>query len=331
MMTRREFLSATAAISVAATIRTPGHAKSATAGPVPRRKLGRTGELVSMLGLGGYHIGKQTTAAESVRIIRSAIDAGITFLDNCWDYNGGASEERMGQALRDGYRARAFVMTKIDGRDAKTAARQIDESLRRLGVDTLDLLQLHEVIRDNDPERAFAKGGAIEAMVAARKAGKVRFLGFTGHKAPAIHLRMLDTARAHGFRFDTVQMPLNVLDAHYDSFERRVLPVLVQEEIGVLGMKPMGNGLVLESKAASAPECLRYALSLPASVVITGIDSLEVLRQDLEAARSFTPLSEQEMSALLERTAPVATGGRWEKYKTTQMFDGTARHPEWMG
>lgn len=325
MLGRREFIGSTLVMGLVARL---GLARAAT--PVPRRKLGRTGETVSILGVGGAHLGGLGDD-EAVRLVRRAIDEGIDFLDNCWDYSGGKSEERMGKALRDGYRARAFLMTKIDGRDARTATAQLEESLRRLGTDRLDLLQLHEVIHDDDPQRAFAKGGAIEAMREAQRQGKARFLGFTGHKSPALHLRMLDAAREHGFRFDAVQMPLNVLDAHYDSFERLVLPRLVAEEIGVLGMKSLGAGYVLESKAASAPECLRYALSLPTSVVIAGIDSLTILDQALAVARSFVPLTDAERAALLARTARAAERGEWEKYKTSRRFDGTARHPEWLG
>jgi aryl-alcohol dehydrogenase-like predicted oxidoreductase len=238
--------------------------------PVPRRKLGRTGELVSMVGLGGYHVGVQSEPKESIRIIRTALDEGINFLDNCWDYNAGQSEIRMGQALRDGYRDKAFLMTKIDGRTRESAALQIDESLRRLQTDRLDLLQIHEIIRANDPDRVFAAGGTMEAVLAAKKAGKLRFVGFTGHKSGAIHKLMLDTAAKHDFRFDTVQMPLNVMDHHDDGFEKIVLPMLVEQEIGVLGMKPMGSGIILKSGKVTPIECLQYAMSLPTSVVITG-------------------------------------------------------------
>jgi predicted aldo/keto reductase-like oxidoreductase len=201
---------------------------------------------------------------------------------------------------------KAFLMTKIDGRDSETAARQIDESLRRLQTDRVDLMQFHEVIRMTDAEHVFETAGALEAVLVAQRAGKVRYVGFTGHKSPAIHLKMLETARAHGFRFDAVQMPLNVMDAHYDSFDRQVLPVLVEQEIGVLGMKPLGDPFVLVSGTVTAVECLHYAMSLPTSVVITGCDSLPVLEQALQAARSFRPLSEAARAALLERTAHAA-------------------------
>jgi predicted aldo/keto reductase-like oxidoreductase len=282
-----------------------------------------------MIGLGGYHLGVPS-AQEAVRIVHHALDHGLTFLDNCWDYHGGESERRVGMALNGGYRDRAFVMTKLDGRTAQAATRQLDESLHRLRTDHLDLLQIHEVIRMSDPERVFARGGAMEALVRAREIGKVRFLGFTGHKSPDIHLAMLEQARRLGFRFDAVQMPLNVMDAHFESFQKRVLPVLVQEGIGVLGMKPMGSGAILESHAVSAVECLRYALSLPTSVVITGVDSTSVLRQDIEAGLTFEPLTERAKSDLLARTAKAATAGEYEPYKTTSRFDGTAKHPQWL-
>lgn len=328
-MTRREFLEAT--LSVMVTPAVLGGEAQAAFSEVPRRKLGRTGVEVSCIGLGGAHIGIQPTEAESIRIIRSAIDGGITFLDNCWDYNDGQSELRMGKALQDGYRQKAFLMTKVDGRDQKTAATQIDESLKRLQTDHLDLLQLHEVIRMGDPERAFAENGAIAAMIAAQKAGKARFLGFTGHKSPEIHLKMLETAKKHGFRFDTVQLPLNVMDAHFNSFEKKVLPVLLKEQIGVLGMKPLGDKLILESKTVTAPECLRYSLSLPTSVVITGMDAENKVQQALRVARGFKPYTEKEISALLARTAGAARGGAFERYKVSHHFDGTVHHPEWLG
>ncbi|RKG67995.1 aldo/keto reductase [Corallococcus sp. CA054B] len=330
-MTRKEFLAATLSLMVAPPVLGASPRKAKNAPAVPRRKLGRTGQEVSCIGLGGFHIGKQKEESESIALIRGALDQGINFLDNCWDYNDGKSEERMGKALRDGYRAKAFLMTKIDGRDKKTAAKQIDESLQRLQTDHLDLLQLHEVIRDTDPDRAFAEGGAIEAMKDAQKAGKARFLGFTGHKSPDIHLKMLETAKQHGFRFDTVQLPLNVMDAHFNSFEKRVLPVLVKEGIGVLAMKSMGDPFILDSKTVTAPECLRYNLSLPVSVVITGIDSQERLQQALTAARTFKPLTEKDVQALLARTKDAAQDGAYEKYKTSHHFDGTVQNPQWLG
>jgi predicted aldo/keto reductase-like oxidoreductase len=298
---------------------------------VPYRVLGRTGERVSLIGLGGSHIGTQTTVAESVRIVRTAIDHGITFMDNCWDYNNGQSEIRMGKALRDGYREKVFLMTKIDGRTKVMAAKQIDESLRRLQTDHVDLMQFHEVIRMTDPERIFAPGGGMEAMLAARKAGKVRYIGFTGHKDPAMHLHMLHTAFAHDFTFDAVQMPLNVRDPHYHSFAEKVVPVLVEHRIGVLGMKPLAEGMIPRAGNVSAIECLHYAMTLPTSVVINGCDSVERVHQALEAARTFKPLTHEQIAALLAKTAPSDTDGRGEPYKTSHMFDGTYHNPQWLG
>lgn len=296
------------------------------------RQLGRTGEKVSLVGLGGYHLGKpQLSDEESTNIIRSAIDHGITYMDNCWDYNGGNSEVRIGKALRDGYRAKVFLMTKIDGRTRQEAQRQIDESLRRLQTDHVDLMQHHEVIRMDDPDRIFADGGSQEAMLEARKAGKIRHIGFTGHKDPLIHLRMLEIASEHGFHFDAVQMPLNVMDAHFRSFEDQVLPVLVKNGIGVEAMKTFGDHFILRSRTVEPIECLHYSMSLPTSVVITGIDSMKVLDQALEAVRSYKPMTKEEIAALLARTRVAALRGQFELYKTTSHFDGTARNPQWLG
>ena len=329
-VTRREFLEMGVAASLA--VGTENIAWAAdTKTEVPRRTLGRTGEKVSMVGLGGYHIGSQKDEQESIRIIRTALDSGINFLDNCWDYNGGESEMRMGKALRDGYRQRAFVMTKIDGRTKRAAAEQIEESLRRLQTDRIDLLQFHEIIRMEDPDRVFSAGGGMEAAVEAQKAGKIRYIGFTGHKSPDIHLKMLETADAHQFHFDTVQMPLNVMDAHYNSFGQKVLPVLVKKEIGVLGMKPMGDGLILRSKTVEPIECLHYAMSLPTSVVITGCDSVARVEQAVTAAKTFKPMSETQVAALLAKTKDAARNGEFEGYKTTTNFDGTAHNPQWLG
>src|SRR2546426_2819169 len=252
------------------------------------RTLGSTGEKVSAIGVGGWHLGlKHVDEKQAIRLVREAIDRGINFLDNCWDYNEGASEKRMGKALRDGYRERAFVMTKIDGRSKKEAAKQLDESLKRLDVDYIDLVQHHEIIRFDDPHRIFHPDGANAALVEARDAGKLRYIGFTGHKDPLIHLHMLEVAAENGFKFDSAQMPLNVMDAHYRSFEKLVVPELVNQKIGVLGMKSMANGILLKSKTATPIECLHYALNLPTSVVITGIDSMEILDQAFEAVRAF--------------------------------------------
>src|SRR6201993_4109977 len=313
-MDRRRFLQTAAATTVITSL---SKKFSQAAEAIPIRTLGRSGEKVSMVGLGGYHIGMQSDEQESIRIIRTALDSGINFLDNCWDYNGGQSEVRMGKALRDGYRQKAFLMTKIDGQTKQAASQHLEESLRRLQTDHIDLLQFHEVIRDNDPDRIFGKGGAMEAVVEAKTQGKIRYIGFTGHKSPDIHLKMLNTAFAHNFTFDAVQMPLNVMDAHFNSFEKKVLPVLVKHKIGVLGMKPMGDKIILKSKTATPIECLHYAMNLPTSVVITGCDSIDILHQALEAARSFKPMNSSEVAALLAKTDAAAKNGAFERYKTS--------------
>src|SRR3989441_55930 len=296
------------------------------------RALGSTGEKVSAIGVGGWHLSlKHVDEQLAIRIVRSAIDRGVNFLDNSWDYGGGVSELRMGEALRDGYRQHAFVMTKIDGRSRKEAAKQLDESLQRLRVDHIDLVQHHEIIRFEDPHRIFDDQGANAALVEARTAGKIRYIGFTGHKDPRIHLHMLEIAKENDFKFDTVQMPLNVMDAHYRSFEKLVVPELVKLEIGVLGMKSMANGILLKSKTVTPIECLHYALNLPTSVVITGIDSMEILDQACSAVESFHPLSSDERDALLTRTREAAATGRFEPFKTSSIFDGTAENPRWLG
>jgi aryl-alcohol dehydrogenase-like predicted oxidoreductase len=327
-MDRRDFLKTAAAATVVGSL---GKQLAHGADSFPYRTLGHTGEKVSLIGLGGYHLGHQSDEQESIRIIRTGLDNGVNFLDNCWDYNGGVSEERMGKALRDGYRQKAFLMTKIDGQTKKAAEQQLEESLRRLQTDHIDLLQFHEVIRETDPARIFGAGGSLEVALAAKKAGKIGYIGFTGHKSPDIHLKMLETAFAHNFTFDSVQMPLNVMDAHFDSFEKKVLPVLVKHNIGVLGMKPMGDSIILKSKTASPVECLHYAMNLPTSVVITGCDSMEILQQALDAARSFKPMSKDEVARLLARTSSAAAKGEFEQYKTTHNFDGTYQNPQWLG
>jgi len=296
------------------------------------RELGTTGEQVSVIGVGGFHLGMpHVDEALAIRIVRSAIDRGITFLDNCWDYNGGTSETRMGKALRDGYRERAFLMTKIDGRSKHDAARQLEESLRRLEVDHIDLVQHHEVIRYEDPDRIFHEQGAHAALVEAQERGTVRYLGFTGHKHPEIHLRMLELADRRGVRFDAVQLPVNALDAHFRSFTKQVVPELVRRKIGILGMKSMAGGVLLKSNVVTPVECLRYALNQPISVVITGIDSMAILEQAVEVASTFHPMSQADIERLLEKTAAVARDGAFEPFKTTSLFDGTAQHPEWLG
>lgn len=331
MATRRKFLGVAAATVMSAGMKENTWARDKSKG-VPMRTLGRTGEEVSMVGIGGYHLGKPDLDADlAMRIIRTALDGGVTFLDNCWDYNNGESERRMGNALRDGYRQKAFLMTKIDGRNKTTAANQINDSLKRLQTDHVDLLQFHEVIRDTDPDRIFAPGGAIEAAIEARKTGKIRYIGFTGHKSPDVHLKMLNTASAHGFTFDAVQMPLNVMDHHFDSFEAKVLPELMKLNCGVLGMKPMGDPFILKSNTVTAVECLHYAMNLTTSVVITGCDALPILQQALKAARDFRPLSQQEVAALVAKTAKAAQSGEFELYKTSHQFDGTYQNPQWLG
>jgi len=252
-------------------------------------------------------------------------------MDNSWDYNEGQSEIRMGKALKDGYRNKVFLMTKIDGRTKETAARQIETSLERLQTDHIDLVQHHEIIRFDDPDRIFAEGGAQEAVLEARKAGKIRYIGFTGHKDPHIHLYTLKVASEHGFHFDTVQMPLNVMDAHFRSFTHMVLPELLKQEIGVLGMKSMGDSVILKSKVVSPVECLHYALSLPTSVVITGIDKPEILDQAFEVAKTFTPMTQERVAQLLAKTKTVAMSGKYELFKTSSHFDSTATHPDWLG
>src|ERR1700719_1904488 len=329
-VSRREFVGLAAASLFFAQMNRPASASESKNG-IPYRTLGRTREKVSLIGLGGYHLGKQADPQESIRIIRTGLDEGVNFLDNCWDYNGGESEVRMGNALRDGYRQKAFLMSKIDGRTKAAAASQINESLRRIQTDRIDLLQFHEVIRDTDPDRIFAEGGGMEAVVEAQKAGKIRFIGFTGHKSPDIHLKMLSTAAKHSFTFDAGQMPLNVMDAHFNSFEKKVLPLLVKSDIGVLGMKPMGDKIILQSKTATPVECLHYAMNLPTSVVITGCDSMQILQQALDTARSFKPLTKQEVASLLEKTSSAARKGEFEKYKTFHNFDGTYQNPQWLG
>jgi predicted aldo/keto reductase-like oxidoreductase len=330
-MNRREFFKAAAAAAIVAKFGATATFGQGT-GTMPYRILGRTGEKVSLLGLGGWHIGPPTVApADAVAIVRTALDNGVNFLDNSWDYNNGESERRMGDALRDGYRAKAFLMTKLDGRTAQAASQQLDESLQRLQTDHVDLIQLHEIIRLSDADRVFAPGGAIETLVKARQAGKVRYIGFTGHKSPEIHLHMLETADRHGFTFDTVQMPLNVMDAHFSSFGDTVLPVARAKQMGVLGMKSMGGSIILQSNTATPLECLNFTMNLPVSVCIAGCDSIRILQQGLDAARNFRPLTQDEVAAILAKTETAAAQGQYELYKTSDRFDTTTRIPSVMG
>lgn len=304
---------------------------STRSGEMTYRTLGRTGERVSAIGLGGFHIGKIKEEAESIKLIRSAIDRGINFMDNSWDYHNGRSERWMGKALKDGYRQKVFLMTKLDGRTKGSAIMQIDESLKALQTDYIDLMQHHEIIRFEDSDRIFAPGGAMEAVVAAQKAGKIRYIGFTGHKNPLVHIQMLEAAVQNNFQFDTVQMPLNVMDAHFRSFEQQVLPILVKNNIGVLGMKSMGDPYILRSNTVTPIECLHYAMNLPTSTVITGIDTMQLLDQAFEAVRTFKPMTQAQVTALLSRTREAAAKGNYELYKTTSQFDSTAQNPAWLG
>jgi aryl-alcohol dehydrogenase-like predicted oxidoreductase len=287
---------------------------------IPKKPFGKTKEKVSIIGIGGYTLGQAPSYEEAERIVHEAIDAGVTFFDNAWDYHDGKSEEWMGKALK-GRRDKVFLMTKVctHGRDRKVAMKQLEESLKRLQTDHLDLWQIHECVYYNDPDRHFAKGGVVEALDEAKKAGKVRYVGFTGHKDPAIHLDML----SRGYLFDSVQMPLNAFDATFRSFEKRVLPEALKRGIAALGMKSMGGGgEPLLWGAVTPGEALRYAMSLPVAVTISGIDTLAVLRQNLSVARGFTPLDEKEMQALRERCAPLAADGHLELYKSTMKYDG---------
>ncbi len=305
--------------------------KTTLEGEMIYRTLGATGEKVSAIGLGGFHLSKPKTDEEAVKLVRTAIDRGMTFMDNCWDYADGLSEIRAGKALKDGYRNKVFQMSKIDGRDKKSAAKQIDESLLRLQTDRIDLMQFHEIIRFEDPDKIFAEGGAAEAMLEAKKAGKIRYIGFTGHKDPLVHLRMMEIAAAHNFKFDAVQMPLNVMDAHFRSFEKQVLPKLVADKIGVLGMKTFGDPFILQTKLVEPVQMLHYSLTLPTSVVITGIENTENLEQAFTAAKTFKPLTQAQIATILDKTKSAAMTGKHEKFKTDSRFDGTAKNPKWLG
>jgi aryl-alcohol dehydrogenase-like predicted oxidoreductase len=287
---------------------------------IPLRPLGRTGGAVSALGLGGWDIAVMKDDRDCIRLVHEAIDAGITFLDNAWDYHDGRSEELMGRAIED-RRDRVFLMTKVctHGRDRRVAMRQLEESLRRLRTDYLDLWQIHEVVYENEPELHFAPDGVIESLDQARREGKVRFVGFTGHKSPELHLRML----AYNYPFDACQLPLNCLDATFRSFERQVLPELERQNIAAIGMKSMGgDGVMVTSGVVAPDEALRYAMSLPVATTVSGICSFEILQQNLKVARGFTPMSASEMQQLRKRCASAAADGRFEMYKTTAKFEG---------
>jgi aryl-alcohol dehydrogenase-like predicted oxidoreductase len=298
------------------------------------RELGSTGEKVSLIGIGGWHLGlKYVTEKTALRIMDEAIGRGVTFFDNCWDYNDGESEKRMGKFFKNsGKRDRVFLMTKIDGRTKKLAARQIDESLKRLKTDHIDLIQHHEILRFEDPHRIFdEKEGAQLAMLEAQKAGKLRFIGFTGHKDPQIHMHFLETAESYGHRLDAAQMPVNVMDWHYRSFSKTVVPELNKRKMGVLAMKTIANGIILKSKTVTATECLHFAMSQPVSVVIAGVDSLKILDQALEAVRTFPDVTKKDIDAILAKTKEASKRGEFEPFKTSSIFDGTAENPKWIG
>jgi predicted aldo/keto reductase-like oxidoreductase len=288
---------------------------------IPRRPFGKAGEEVSILGVGGWHIGAYDEA-ESIQIIQQAIDAGADFLDNAWEYNAGQSEVRMGKALaQDSYRKRAFLMTKDCAHDrvAAHSMLKLENSLTRLKTDYLDLWQIHEVVWEDDVERIFAPGGTAEAMLKAKEQGKTRYIGFTGHKSPAIHKAML----SQGFPWDAVQMPLNVLDAHWESFEKEIVPICQEQGIAIIGMKSFADGHLFETGSDVTPEeALRYTMSLPVATVVSGMDSLKVLNQNLEIARNFTPLTDAEREAIIARTASIAAGGKYEPFKTTRDYEG---------
>ena len=343
-MERRDFLkSATVAAGFAAASPMHAQANGETSKEAPTerpqvpgmiyRKLGTTGETVSAIGMGGYHLAKDGTgpADDMVKLVRTAIDGGITFMDNCWDYNDGISEVCLGQALKDGYRHKVFLMTKLDGRTAKEYDKQLEQSMGRLNTDVIDLVQFHEIIRFEDPDRIFAEDGAIHAAIRARDAGKLRYIGFTGHKDPQIHLRMFEVAKQHGFHFDTVQMPVNAMDAHFRSFTHNVIPVAQQAGTAVLAMKTFGDGHILRSGTIEPTEALHYSLSQPVSVVITGIDKPEILTQALNAARTFKPFTADQTATFLARTRDAAMTGKFEPFKTSGIFDGTANNPKWLG
>ncbi len=357
-MQRREFLSSAAAAAIVSTSSVgradestkkqaeASEASGSVASRIPRvesagtmrgemlyRDLGSTGVQVSVIGLGGSHLGRaEVSEDQALKLIHQSLDRGINFLDNSWDYNEGRSEDRVGKALtQEGYRSKAFVMTKIDGRTKETAADQIETSLKRLKTDHIDLLQHHEVIRFDDPDRIFSEGGAMEAVLEAKKAGKVRFIGFTGHKDPRIHLYMLEMAKKNGFHFDALQMPINIMDAHFRSFSQMVVPEAIGQKIGILGMKSFGDGIILKSGAVEPMDCLHYSLNVPVSVLITGINSQALLDQAFSAVKTFRPMNEAQLASLIAKTQEVAMNGKYELFKTTSHFDTTARHPDWMG
>jgi len=316
--TRREFISKAAAGTAALTISERLWAKPATkiVGGMPYRRLGKTKEMISLLGVGGYHIGKPDEPI-GIRIIHEALDNGATFIDNAWDYHDGLSEERVGKAIKGPRRDKAFVMTKHHGRDKKTAMKHLEDSLRRLQTDRIDLWQFHEIVYDKDPDMIFAPDGGIEAAYLAKKQGKARYIGFTSHKHPWIQLKML----AYGYPWDAVQIPLNVFDANFDSFQQKVLPVLTKRGIAALAMKTRGGGRILRSKACTVEELWRYVIALPITTVISGMESLELLRDNLRMARELKPMTPTEMEEICKRTTAVAQTGEYELYKISRAYD----------
>lgn len=278
--------------------------------PFPKRTLGSTGLRVSLLAVGGHAIGKPADRKTGIRIIRTAIDNGVNFLDNAWDYHNGISEEIMGKALQDGYREKVILMTKNHGRDYDTYKKQLEESLLRLQTDYIDVLQFHEIIHEGEPDRIFDEG-AIDAAVEAKKEGKIRFIGFTGHKYPRLFKEMLEK----DFKWDTVQMPVNVLDYHYRSFTKQIMPILVKRKIGVVGMKSLAGGGILRTGSLKPEECIRYSLSQPIATLVSGMDSMEVLKKNLMIVSKFAPMTEQEKNALLDRSKPYAKNAEYEWYK----------------
>jgi aryl-alcohol dehydrogenase-like predicted oxidoreductase len=316
-------------ISDISELKTPESTKE---GDMLFRTLGKTGEKISLLGLGGYHFANPRDPAESTRLLHKAVDSGVNFMDNCWDYHNGDSEVRMGNALKDGgYRKKVFLMTKIDGQTKAAAEKQINESLSRLQTDVVDLMQIHENVRMGDADRVFGPSGSIEALTAAQKAGKIRYIGFTGHRDPAIHLHMLDVAQKNNFHFDSCQMPLSILDAQFRSFAKDVVPRLVKEGTGVLAMKTLAGGAIFRAGGITATDCLHYSMTLPTSTVIVGMQSERELNDALNAVKTFKPLAADELAGLLTRTREAAARGAFETFKTSTGFDGTARRPDWLG
>ena len=319
---RRAFLQTSMAgiigASVASHWTTTAEAAPASDKPMPMRSLGSTGEQVSLLALGGYHMGvSRMTDKESVRMVHEAMDNGVNFMDNAWEYHQGRSEVRLGKALKD-RRDKAFVMTKHHGREKKMAMEHLEDSLKRLQTDHIDLWMFHECVYDEDPDRIFAPGGGIEAAEEAKRQGKVRYIGFTGHKWPRIHLKLL----AYGYPWDAVLMPQNILDGSFRSFEQWVLPVLVKRGIAPLAMKTRAGGDILKNGIATSEDCWRYVASLPVSTIVSGMDSIELMRQNLRLAKDLEPMSQSEKEAILKRTQEMAATGKYERFKTTRSFDG---------